>query len=59
MVCGQNWSPRSAFLRRPEPAFSLTDIGELLGVAEASVFTRCFRRWSGVTPSQWRSRQFG
>ena len=41
-----------------EPRFSLTDIGELLGFAESSVFTRGFRRWFGVTPSQWRARQF-
>jgi AraC-like DNA-binding protein len=42
-----------------EPRFSLTDIGELLGFAESGVFTRGFRRWFGITPSQWRARQFG
>ena len=42
-----------------EPQFSLTDIAELLGFAELSVFTRSFKRWFGVTPSQWRSRAFG
>ncbi|MFC1579129.1 AraC family transcriptional regulator [Pseudomonadota bacterium] len=42
-----------------EPRFSLTDIGELLGFAESSVFTRSFRRWFGVTPSTWRARRFG
>ena len=42
-----------------EPLFSLTDIGELLGFAESSVFTRSFRRWYGLTPSRWRARQFG
>ncbi len=41
-----------------EPRFSLTDIGELLGFAESSVFTRSFRRWYGVTPSRWRARRF-
>lgn len=41
-----------------EPRFSLTDIGELLGFAQSSVFTRSFQRWFGVTPSQWRSRRF-
>ena len=41
-----------------EPGFSLTDIGELLGFAESGVFTRSFRRWFGVTPSNWRARQF-
>ncbi len=41
-----------------EAQFSLTDISELLGFAESGVFTRSFRRWFGVTPSQWRDRQF-
>ena len=41
-----------------EPQFSLTDISELLGFAELSVFTRSFRRWFGVSPSQWRQREF-
>ena len=41
-----------------EAQFSLTDISELLGFAESSVFTRSFRRWFGVTPSQWRARSF-
>ncbi|MEH6593498.1 MAG: AraC family transcriptional regulator [Halioglobus sp.] len=42
-----------------EPQFSLTDIGALLGFAELSVFSRTFKRWFGVTPSQWRNRRFG
>ena len=41
-----------------EAQFSLTDISELLGFAESGVFTRSFRRWFGVTPSQWRARKF-
>ncbi len=41
-----------------ESQFSLTDISELLGFAESGVFTRSFRRWFGVTPSQWRARKF-
>jgi AraC-like DNA-binding protein len=41
-----------------EPRFSLTDIGELLGFAESSVFTRSFKRWFGLTPSKWRARRF-
>jgi AraC-like DNA-binding protein len=41
-----------------EPRFSQADIGELLGFAEPAVFTRSFRRWYGVTPSQWRARRF-
>lgn len=42
-----------------EPRFSLTDIGELLGFSESGVFTRSFTRWFGITPSRWRTRQFG
>ena len=41
-----------------ESQFSLTDISELLGFAEPAVFTRSFKRWFGVTPSQWRARNF-
>jgi AraC-like DNA-binding protein len=42
-----------------EPQFSLTDIAGLLGFSQLSVFSRRFKRWSGVTPSQWRTRRFG
>ena len=41
-----------------EDQFSLTDISELLGFTESSVLTRSFRRWFGITPSQWRKRAF-
>jgi AraC-like DNA-binding protein len=42
-----------------EPQFNLTDIAGLLGFSELSVFSRRFKSWFGVTPSQWRSRRFG
>ena len=32
------------------------EIATLLGYAESSVFCRAFKRWSGITPMQWRSR---
>lgn len=33
---------------------SFADIGQSLGFAEASVFHRAFKRWTGRTPGQWR-----
>jgi AraC-like DNA-binding protein len=33
----------------------MRQIAEALGYAEVSVFTRAFKRWSGATPSAWRS----
>jgi AraC-like DNA-binding protein len=41
-----------------ESQLSLTDISELLGFAESGVFTRGFQRWFGLTPSEWRARDF-
>jgi len=34
---------------------SLAQIAAALGYSEASAFTRAFRRWSGQTPTAWRS----
>lgn len=31
------------------------DIAGMLNYADASAFTRAFRRWSGTTPAQWRA----
>jgi AraC-like DNA-binding protein len=39
-----------------ESDLTLAEIAIALGYAEISVFTRAFRRWSGVTPSEWRGR---
>ena len=38
-----------------DTAMDLYDIAALLGYADASAFTRAFRRWSGTTPAAWRS----
>jgi len=35
---------------------SITDITFLLGFAEPSSFTRAFKRWTGVSPSEYRQR---
>jgi len=37
----------------------LIEIAGALGYADASGFTRAFRRWSGSTPSAWRSARAG
>lgn len=38
-----------------DSAMDLRQIALLLGYADASAFTRAFRRWSGGTPAQWRA----
>ncbi|MGA8053383.1 MAG: helix-turn-helix domain-containing protein [Burkholderiales bacterium] len=30
---------------------------DMLGYADASAFTRAFRRWSGTTPARWRMQR--
>lgn len=37
-----------------ETQLSATAIGATLGYSESSAFTHAFRRWSGMSPSQWR-----
>ncbi len=34
----------------------IAQIGERLGYTDPANFTRAFKRWTGVTPSQWRER---
>ena len=31
-------------------------VARRLGYANASAFTRAFRRWNGMTPSEWRKK---
>ena len=33
------------------------EIATILGYADASAFARAFRRWRGVGPANWRSRE--
>ena len=40
-----------------EPRLPIAEVSYLLGYAEPSNFHRAFRRWVGVTPAQWRSKQ--
>ena len=39
-----------------DPRRSLTDITFSLGFSQPSAFTRAFRRWTGVSPSDYRAR---
>jgi AraC-like DNA-binding protein len=40
-----------------EEQLSVPDVATLLGYSEASAFHRAFKRWTGLTPRQYRSRQ--
>jgi AraC-like DNA-binding protein len=39
-----------------DPHRSITDITFMLGFSQQSAFTRAFRRWTGVAPSEYRQR---
>ena len=39
-----------------ETGMPITGIAAALDYADSSAFTRAFRRWSGTTPAEWRSR---
>ena len=39
-------------LLRKQPR--LADVADALGFSDESAFTKAFRRWSGVTPGQFR-----
>jgi len=38
---------------------TFADVASAIGIYDSSVFTHAFRRWSGLTPSQWRKRKKG
>ena len=40
-----------------DTSLEIAQIGEMLGYARASVFSRAFRRWSGTTPTVWRAKR--
>jgi len=39
-----------------QPGADVEDVSEKLGFSDRRAFTRAFTRWSGVTPSAFRSR---
>lgn len=43
-----------AYLRARD--VSISEVSWLLGFAEQSAFTRAFRRWTGMAPTEWRRR---
>jgi AraC-like DNA-binding protein len=38
-----------------DSTMEVSQIAAILGYANASAFTRAFRRWSGTTPARWRA----
>jgi AraC-like DNA-binding protein len=38
-------------------ALDVSHIAAMLDYADASAFTRAFKRWSGTTPARWRTQQ--
>ncbi len=46
-----------ALRRMSEPGARASEVGYALGFSEASAFTRAFRRWTGMSPSEYAARQ--
>jgi AraC-like DNA-binding protein len=44
-----------AFHHLSDPRLQVSEIAYLLGFAEAASFNRAFRRWTGLTPSEYRA----
>ena len=40
-----------------DPRHSVTDVTFLLGFSQQSAFTRAFKRWTGMSPSEYRAQQ--
>ena len=46
-------------IREPQQNRSFSDIAFSLGFADATTFTRAFRRYLGCTPREWRAGHTG
>lgn len=42
-----------------DPALNLVDISYLLGFSEQSAFQRAFKRWTAMTPGEYRRNKNG
>ena len=42
-----------------QSTMDVREVASALDYADASAFTRAFRRWSGRTPAQWRAERAG
>jgi AraC-like DNA-binding protein len=40
-----------------DPTHSITDVTFLLGFSQQSAFTRAFKRWTGMSPSEYRAQR--
>ncbi len=40
-----------------DPRHSITDVTFLLGFSQQSAFTRAFKRWTGMSPTEYRAQQ--
>ena len=41
------------------PRLQMAEIAERLGFSDPAAFSRAFRKWSGLPPSEWRTAQLG
>lgn len=57
LIEGARFSTSRTLMR--ETNLPITEIAAALGYNEVSSFTRAFRRWSGISPSQWRKSKTG
>ncbi|HVU04346.1 MAG TPA: AraC family transcriptional regulator [Polyangiaceae bacterium] len=47
----------AAFSLLADPAVTIQDAAHRLGFSEPSAFHRAFKRWTGITPAEWRKKQ--